>query len=59
MSLASKIKQKNKTPYQRIAEKHGVTVDYVGMIARSQRKPTKKKGLAIKKDLEELVSNEN
>ncbi len=55
MKLAEKIKQKNKTVYQLIAEKHGVTTQYVGMIARSERIPTKKKGLEIKEELESLA----
>lgn len=55
MSRIEKIKEKNKTVYQRLAEKHSVTVDYVGKIARSDRRPTKKKGLAVKKDLEKML----
>ena len=55
MRLAEKIKQKNKTVYQLIAEKYGVSVEYVGMIARNERQPNKKKGLAIKHELEALT----
>lgn len=57
MNLAAKLKQKNKTVYQLIAEKHGVSVDYVGKIARSQRTPNKKKGAEIKAELELLATN--
>lgn len=56
MDYAARLKEKNKTPYQRIAEKCGVSVDYVGKIARLQRQPKRKKGLEVKKELEALVS---
>jgi transcriptional regulator with XRE-family HTH domain len=55
MTLAHALKKKNKTVYQQIAEKHGVTVSYVGKIARSERVPTKKKGADIKTELELLI----
>lgn len=49
------LRQKTKTVYGQLAEKHGVSVDYVGKIARLERTPSKKKGLAIKKDIELLT----
>jgi hypothetical protein len=55
MRLSEKLKEKNKTVYQQVAEKYGVSVDYVGKVARSERLPTKKKGLEIKKELESLI----
>jgi len=58
MSYAAKIKEKNKTVYQQIAEELGTSVDYVGKIARSERTPSKKKGMEVKKRLEELVNEE-
>lgn len=57
MRLSEKLKEKNKTVYQQVAEKYGVSVDYVGKIARTQRTPTKKKGLEIMQELESLISN--
>ena len=56
MTLASALKKKNKTVYQQVAEKHGVSVSYVGKIARSERTPDKKKGKEIKQELELLVA---
>ncbi len=56
MRLSEKLRQKNETIYQRVAKNHGVTVDYVGKIARSQRTPTKKLGLAVKHELESLIN---
>lgn len=55
MSLAIKIQEKRKTPYQQIAEKHGVSYIYVAHIAEGYRKPTKKKGLEVLKALQELA----
>ena len=52
-------KKKFKTIYQQVAEKYGVTARYVGKIARSERKPTKKVGLEIKNELESLASSNN
>ncbi len=48
--------KKHNTVWQRIAEKHGVTDTYVRMIAHGRRIPTKKKGLAIKADLDKINS---
>lgn len=56
MKLSVALKKKTETIYQQVAEKHGVSVVYVGMIARSERIPTKKKGLAVKQELELLAS---
>ena len=56
MTLAANLTKKNKTIYQQVAEKYGVTVRYVGKIARSERQPTKKVGLEVKKELELLAS---
>jgi uncharacterized protein YdbL (DUF1318 family) len=58
MTLASALKKKNKTVYQQIAEKHGVSVSYVGKIARSERIADKKKGAEIKRELELLATQE-
>jgi uncharacterized protein YdbL (DUF1318 family) len=55
MKLSVQIRQKHKTPYQTIAEKSGVSVDYVKMIAYGARKPTKKKGLEVLTALQKLV----
>lgn len=55
MSLNQIIIKKNKTVYQQVADEFGVTVDYVGKIARSQRTPKRQKGLQIKEKLEELA----
>lgn len=59
MTLASNLIKKNKTVYQQIAEKYGVTVRYVGKIAREEREPKRASaiGLKIKKDLELLASS--
>lgn len=55
MRLSEKIKKRVKTPYQKIAEKHGTTADYVGMVARGRYKAERGKALKIKKELEQLV----
>lgn len=52
METKAKHTRKFKTLYQQIADKHGVSISYVGKIARSEREPTKKKGLAVKADLD-------
>lgn len=49
-------KKKHLTVWQRIAEKHGVTDTYVRMIAHGKRTPGKKKGLAVKADLDKIDS---
>jgi transcriptional regulator with XRE-family HTH domain len=56
MTLAANLTKKNKTVYQQVAEQYGVTARYVGKIARSERTPTKKIGLEVKKALEQLAS---
>lgn len=48
MSLAEKLKEKRTTPYKEIAEKVGVTPQYVGKIARGQRIPKHRGGKAMK-----------
>jgi len=53
--MSEVLRKKDKTVYEQLAEKHGVSVKYVGMIARQERTPSKKKGLAIKKDIELLT----
>lgn len=58
MNLAAQVKEKNKTVYQQIAEDHGVSVDYVGKIARSQRVPKKKKGLDVMNALKALTEQQ-
>jgi len=39
MTLASALKKKSKTLYQQVAERHSVSVSYVGKIARAERTP--------------------
>jgi uncharacterized protein YdbL (DUF1318 family) len=56
MNIAEKIKEKNKTHYQIIAENNGVSVDFVGKIARGERLPKRGKGLEVKKELELLIN---
>lgn len=55
MKLSVALKKKTKSIYQQVADKHGVSVVYVAKIARAERTPTKKKGLAVKNDLELLA----
>lgn len=57
MNITQKIREKNKTVYQLIAEKNGVTTDFVGRIARGERNPKRGKGLEVKKELELLINN--
>ena len=56
MTLTANTTKKIKTLYQQIADKHGVTPRYVGKIARCERTPTKKLGLAVKNDLDSLFN---
>lgn len=49
-------RQVSQTLYQLIAEKHGVTARYVGKIARSERTPTKKKGLKVYNELQSHIN---
>jgi uncharacterized protein YdbL (DUF1318 family) len=56
MNIREKIREINKTVYQKMAEKHGVSIDYVSKIANGKRNATKKKGLAVKQDLENLLN---
>jgi transcriptional regulator with XRE-family HTH domain len=60
MTLASALKEKNKTVYQQVAEEFGVTPRYVGKIARSEREPQRlsAKGTEIKKKLQQLLESE-
>ena len=56
MTIARQLREKkNKTVYQQIAEAHGVTVDFVGKIARQERQPRRGKGLKVKQSLESLI----
>lgn len=59
MTLAAKLTKKNKTVYQQVAEKYGVTPRYVGKIARSERDPKRLSGIGvkIKQELEQLASS--
>jgi hypothetical protein len=56
MKLSEKLRKKEKTLYQQVAEKYGVTTDYVGYIARGVRKAVRGKGLAIRLELEALAN---
>lgn len=47
--------EKQLTPYQKIAQNHGVHPNYVGAIARGERKALRGKALAIKNELIALV----
>ncbi|AYZ12920.1 XRE family transcriptional regulator [Chryseobacterium arthrosphaerae] len=56
-TLAQKIKEKSITVYQTIAKKHNTDAEYVGKIARGERKPIRGKGLKILKELENITDN--
>lgn len=56
MKLSEKLKEKRKTIYQEVAEKYGVTTDYVGFIARGKRKAVRGKGLMIRTELETMAN---
>lgn len=47
--------EKQLTPYQKIAAKYNVSPDYVGVIARGERKAIRGKALAIKNELIAMV----
>lgn len=51
-TLAEKLKQNS---YQAIAEKFNTHHEYVGQIARGERKGLRGKGLLIKKELQRLA----
>lgn len=56
-TLAQKIKAiKEKTPYQVLAERYGTSYIYVSQIATGLRNPIRGKGLLIKQDLENLIT---
>ena len=55
MKLSTQIMKNRKTPDQLIAEKIGVSPNYVMMVANGHRNPTKKKGLEVLKALQELA----
>ena len=54
MKLSEKLREKNRTIYQQVAENHNTSVDFVGKIARGERKATRGKGLLVKQELEKL-----
>lgn len=54
-TLAQKIKEKSATVYQVIAKKYNTDAEYVGKIARGERKPVRGKGLKILKELKSLT----
>ncbi len=57
MRLSEKLKKKKPlTIYRQVAIEVGTSVDYVGKIARGERKPSKKVGLAVKQRLESLTN---
>jgi len=47
-------KKRQKTPYQLIADKYGVTVRYVGKIYRGEREALRGTGLLIKQEIESI-----
>lgn len=55
MKLSEQIRKKYENPFKRIAEKTGVSIIYVRMVANGDRVPTKKKGLEVLKALQELA----
>ncbi|WP_172918057.1 XRE family transcriptional regulator [Capnocytophaga canis] len=60
-TIAEKIRkkvQKPKNPFVEVAEKYGVSVNYVRELARGSKKykASRGKGLEIKKELERLAS---
>jgi hypothetical protein len=56
MELNDKLfSKKEETIYQKLAKKHNVSTDYVGLIARGDRKAIRGKGLAIKNELIAIV----
>lgn len=55
-TLAQKIKDKHKMPYQEIADKYNTHYMYVSSIANGQRNPKRGKGLLIKKELEKYAN---
>ena len=61
MRLAEKLKEKRTTPYKEVAEKFGVTAQYVGKIARGQRVPKRNSGKAMKVlcELEKMCNEAN
>ena len=59
MKLSEELKKKKPlTIYRQVAREFEVCEDYVGRIARGQRMPSKKKGLAIKQRLESLTNQQ-
>jgi len=54
-TLAKKLKLKSETIYQSIAKKHNTEAEYVGKIARGERKPVRGKGLKILNELQALT----
>ncbi len=62
MELYSKIRQKNKSPIQQIAEKANVSEDYVRKILKGSRKGTMRKngkGVLILKLAEQICNEMN
>ena len=58
MKLSEKVKKKNKTAYEQVAEEFGTTALYVGQIARNERNPIRGKGLLIKNRLIEMIEEQ-
>lgn len=56
-TLAEKIRERHKTPYQIVAEKFNTSEIYVSKIARGERTPTRGKGLMILNELKQLTQN--
>lgn len=54
-TLSEKIKETSKTIYQEVADLFQTNADYVGKIARGERKAERGKALKIKEKLEALT----
>jgi hypothetical protein len=56
MNFTKKIKEREKTTLQKLAEKHNVSQEYVYWISRGLRKPVRGKGLEIYNDLKNMLN---
>jgi len=58
MRPSDKLKEKSLTIYQMIAQKHGVSAKFVGMIARQERNVKRGKGLLVKLEIETMINSQ-